>query len=160
MKANIRVKPAVDVWFPLLGLILSACVGISDAQAGFRSPQSLIRNVYAYYGDRTDTLSSGLPHDAEAAQQFFDSTLREAWRAPNKAPYDFLVQSTVWKLGALSISVLSKQFDKTYVAVGFDNRGRRVTMNFVLINSAEGWVIYDVESPHDSLRAFLAQYRN
>jgi hypothetical protein len=160
MKANIRVKPAVDVWFPLLGLILSACVGISDAQAGFRSPQSLIRNVYAYYGDRTDTLSSGLPHDADAAQQFFDSTLREAWRAPNKAPYDFLVQSTTWKLGTLSISVLSKQFDKTYVAVGFDNRGRRVTMNFVLINSAEGWVIYDVESPHDSLRAFLAQYRN
>jgi hypothetical protein len=42
----------------------------------------------------------------------------------------------------------------------FDSRGRAVTMNFVLVNGPDGWVIYDVESPHDSLRAFLAQYRN
>jgi hypothetical protein len=119
-----------------------------------------VRNVYAYYGDRTSAISSGLPHDADAAQQFFDATLREAWRAPNNAPYDFLVQSAAWKLGAVSISVLRKQFDKTYVTAGFDNQGRRVTMNFILVNGPEGWVIYDVESPHDSLRAFLAQYRN
>jgi hypothetical protein len=132
---------------------------ISSADAGFRSPESLVRNVYAYYGDRADALSSGLPHDADAAQQFFDSSLREPWRAPNKAPYDFLVQSASWKLGAVSISVLRKQFDKTYVTVGFDNQGRRVTMNFILINGPDGWVIYDVESPRDSLRAFLAQYR-
>ena len=89
-----------------------------------------------------------------------DSSLREAWRAPNKAPYDFLVQSASLKLGAVSISVLRKQFDRTYVTAGFDNQGRRVTMNFILINGSDGWVIYDVESPHDSLRAFLAQYRN
>ncbi len=160
MKANIRVKLATSVWFPMLGLVLSAGVGIQDAQAGFRSPESLVRNVYAYYGDRTSAISSGLPHDADAAQQFFDSTLREAWRAPSNAPYDFLVQSAAWKLGAVSISVLRKQFDKTYVTAGFDNQGRRVTMNFILANGPEGWVIYDVESPHDSLRAFLAQYRN
>jgi hypothetical protein len=158
MKANIRAKPAASVWLLLLGFILS--VGMMRAQAGFRSPESLVRNVYAYYGDRTSTLSSGLPHDAETANQFFDSALREIWRAPNKAPYDFLVQSATWKLGAISISILRKQFDKTYIAVGFDNQGRRVTMNFILVNGPDGWVIYDVESPHDSLRAFLAQYRN
>jgi hypothetical protein len=33
-------------------------------------------------------------------------------------------------------------------------------MNFILVNDAGGWVIADVESPHDSLRMFLAQYRN
>ena len=145
---------------PLLAAAVLVVLAAPRTEAGFRSPESLVRNVYAYYGDRTDTLSSGLPHDAEAAQQFFDPALREAWRAPSKAPYDFMVQGTAWKLGPLSISVLRKQFDKTYVAAGFDNQGRRVTMNFVLVNSAEGWVIYDVESPHDSLRAFLAQYRN
>lgn len=32
-------------------------------------------------------------------------------------------------------------------------------MNFILVNGGDGWVIYDVESPHDSLRAFLAQYK-
>jgi hypothetical protein len=119
-----------------------------------------VRNVYAYYGDRSSTLSSGLPHDEDIARQFFDSNLRDIWRSVNHAPYDFLVQSTTWKLGAIAISILRRQFDKTYVTVGFDNRGRAITMNFILINGRDGWVIYDVESPHDSLRAFLTQYRN
>jgi hypothetical protein len=120
----------------------------------------LVRNVYAYYGDRSSALSSGLPHDAETVRRFFDPSLWDAWRAPTKAPYDFLVQSATWKLGAVSISILRKQFDKTYVTAGFDNQGKPVTMNFILVNGGDGWVIYDVESPHDSLRAFLAQYRS
>ena len=143
----------------LASLLLALC-GVSSAEAGFRSPESLVRNVYAFYGDRTSALSSGLPHDAETTQQFFDSSLREAWLSQSKAPYDFLVQSATWKLGAISISILRRQYDKTYVTAGFVNQGRPVTMNFILVNGAEGWVIYDIESPHDSLRAFLAQHRN
>jgi hypothetical protein len=142
----------------LTSLVLLA--GVCRAQAGFRSPESLVRNVYAYYGDGSSEFSGGLPRDAQAARQFFDPSLREAWLARTNAPYEFLVQSTTWKLGAISITILRKQFDRTYVAVGFDNQGRAVTMNFILVNGPEGWVIYDVESPHDSLRAFLAQYRN
>jgi len=57
-----------------------------------------------------------------------------------------------------SISILRRQFDRTYVAVAFDNNGRAVTLNFIVVNGPEGWVISDVESPHDSLRMFLAQY--
>ena len=139
---------------------LSLALGFPGAEAGFRSPESLVRNVYAYYGDRSSALSSGLPHNAETAQQFFHSSLRDLWLAPTKASYDFLVQSTIWKLSAISISILRRQYDKTYVTAGFVNQGRPVTMNFILVNGAEGWVIYDVESPHDSLRAHLAQYRN
>jgi hypothetical protein len=45
-------------------------------------------------------------------------------------------------------------------AVAFANSGRPVTLNFIVVNSPDGWVILDVESPHDSLRMFLAQYRN
>ena len=81
-----------------------------------------------------------------------------AWVSQKGQPYDFLVQSPTWKLGAISISILRKQFDKTYVAVAFDNNGRAVTLNFILVNGPDGWVITDVESPHDSLRMFLAQY--
>jgi hypothetical protein len=144
----------------LLASLALALLGSSGAEAGFRSPESLVRNVYAYYGDRTSALSGGLPHNAETAHQFFDSSLRDAWALRSKAPYDFLVQSADWKLGAISISILRKQYDRIYVTAGFDNRGRPVTMNFILVNGAEGWVIYDVESPHDSLRAYLAQYRD
>lgn len=158
--ANVFTDLLATIRVPFAGLVLLAGAAISVAEAGFRSPESLVRNVYAYYGDRSSNLSSGLPRDADTLRQFFDPSLREAWRSSSKPPYDFLVQSPTWKLGAISISILRKQFDKTYVAVAFDNQGRAVTMNFILVNGADGWVIYDVESPHDSLRAFLAQYRD
>jgi hypothetical protein len=145
---------------PLVLASLVLLAGVCGAQAGFRSPESLVRNVYAYYGDGSSDFSGGLPRDSDTAHQFFDPSLREAWLARTNAPYEFLVQSTTWKLGPISITILRKQFDRTYVAVGFDNQGRAVRMNFILVNGPEGWVIYDVESPHDSLRAFLAQYRN
>jgi hypothetical protein len=154
-KASWRVK-RMRIW--LAGVALLA--GVWPVAAGFRSPESLVRNVYAYYGDRSSDLSSGLPHDADTVRQFFDPSLREAWIALRKPPYDFLVQSPTWKLGAISITILRKQFDKTYVVAAFDNQGHAVTLNFILVNGPEGWVISDVESPHDSLRLFLAQYRN
>jgi hypothetical protein len=142
----------------LIAAILVALCG--PAEAGFRSPESLVRNLYAYYGDRSSDLSSGLPRDAATARQFFDRSLRVAWISSKNQPYDFLVQSPAWKLGAVSISIVRKQFDKTYVAAAFDNQGRAVTLNFILVNGPDGWVILDVESPHDSLRMFLTQYRN
>ena len=74
-------------------------------------------------------------------------------------PYDFFVQSKTWKLGGISISILRRQFDKTYVAVAFDNNGRAITLNFIVVNGPDGWLISDVESPHDSLRLFLDQFR-
>jgi hypothetical protein len=140
-------------------LVLLAGLGVPAAQAGFRSPESLVRNVYAYYGDRSSDLSSGLPRDTATARQFFDRSLRAAWSSLKDEPYDFLVQSPTWKLGAVAISILRRQFDKTYVAAAFDNHGRAVTLNFIVVNGPDGWVIADVESPHDSLRMFLAQYR-
>jgi hypothetical protein len=141
-------------------LVWLLALGITVAQAGFRSPESLIRNVYAYYGDRSSDLSRGLPRDAATAEQFFDQSLRGAWLVARNQPYDFLVQSPTWKLGAVAISILRKQLDKTYVAVVFDNSGHPVTLNFIVVNGPGGWVILDVESPHDSLQMFLAQYRN
>ena len=138
---------------------LLACFGLAPAKAGFRSPESLIRNVYAYYGNGAAELSKGLPRDPETARQFFDSGLRHAWTAPRDQPYDFLVQSPTWKLGPVSTAILRKQFDKTYVAVSFDNHGRAITLNFIVVNGPDGWLISDVESPHDSLRLFLDQFR-
>ena len=140
-------------------LAVLAGLGVAPTEAGFRSPESLVRNVYAYYGQGTSELSKGLPRDAETAQQFFDPSLRAAWTAPRDAPYDFLVQSPTWKLGPVSSAILRKQFDKTYVVVTFDNSGRAITLNFIVVNGPEGWVISDIESPHDSLRLFLAQFR-
>ncbi len=140
-------------------LFLMAGLGISETEAGFQSPESLIRNVYAYYGRGTSEFSNGLPRDAETARQFFDPSLWSAWSAPHDAPYDFLVQSATWKLGTVTVTSLRKQYDKTYVAVAFNNQGRAVTLNFLVVNSRDGWVILDVESPHDSLRLFLAQFK-
>jgi hypothetical protein len=141
-------------------LMLLGVLGGGAAWAGFRSPESLVRNVYAYYGGGAPDLSSGLPRDAATVRQFFDQSLRGMWGASRNQPYDFFVQSATWKISAVSISILRTQFDKTYVAVAFDNKGRAVTLNFIVVNGPDGWVISDVESPHDSLRAFLLQSRN
>ncbi len=141
----------------LIGL---AALAAPAAEAGFRSPVSLVRNVYAHYGQGTPELSHGLPRDADTARNFFDPSLRVPWMEVKNEPYDFLVQSPTWQLSDISISILRKQYDKTYVAVVFQNQGRPVTLNFILVNSHEGWLISDVESPHDSLRMFLEQFRN
>jgi hypothetical protein len=141
-------------------LVLLAVPGVSAAWAGFRSPESLVRNVYAYYGDGSPDVSKGLPRDPSTARQFFDQSLRGMWSASRNQPYDFFVQSATWKIGAVSISILRKQFDKTYVAAAFDNKGRAITLNFILVKGPDGWLISDVESPQDSLRAFLIQSRN
>jgi hypothetical protein len=153
-----QIKPTNPAWIAVALTLLGASP--APAEAGFRSPESLIRNVYAHYSSGTSGLSQGLPRDPETAARFFDPALRTAWSAPRKAPYDFLVQSATWKLGAISIATIRKQFDKTYVAVSFDNAGRAVTLNFIVVNGQDGWVIGDVESPHDSLRLYLAQHRN
>src|SRR5258707_6777649 len=94
-------------------LVLLAGLGLQAVQAGIRTPESLVRNVYAYYGDRSSELSSGLPRDAETARQFFDASLLGKWLASKSQPYDFFVQSKTWKLGGVSIAILRKQFDKT-----------------------------------------------
>ena len=141
------------------GVIALLLTAIPVAEAGFRSPESLVRNVYAYYGNGSAEFSRGLPRDAATAEQFFDRSLRRAWSSQNSEPYDFLVQSPSWKLGAVSISVIRRQFDKTYVAAAFTNDGRAVTLNFILVNRPEGWLISDIESPHDSLRMFLDQFK-
>jgi hypothetical protein len=144
----------------LAGLIGLAGLGAPPAKAGFRSPESLVRNVYAHYGRGAPEFSRGLPRDEDTAKSFFDPSLRVAWLQVKNEPYDFLVQSPTWQLSGLSITILRKQYDKTYVTVAFNNQGRPVTLNFILVNSPEGWLITDVESPHDSLRMFLEQFRN
>ena len=93
--------------------VLLGGLGTSAVEAGFRSPESLVRNVYAYYGNGSPELSRGLPRDEATAQNFFDASLRAAWTAPRSMPYDFLVQSPTWKLGAIAISIRRKQYDKT-----------------------------------------------
>ena len=142
--------------------ILALYVGfeVMPLEAGFRSPESLVRNVYAYYGQGSPGFSGGLPRDSDTARRFFDSRLQAGWASSKRPPYDFFVQGTSWKLGAISTTILRKQYDKTYVAVGFSNGGRAVTLNFIVVNGPDGWVIGDVESPHDSLRMFLAEHRN
>jgi hypothetical protein len=144
---------------PIFLLMAGLSMATPPLEAGFRSPESLVRNVYAHYGNGSPGFSGGLPHDPETARLFFDQGLQNSW-ASAKPPYDFLVQSTTWKLGAISVAITRKQFDKTYVTVAFRNNDRAVSLNFLVVNGPDGWVIIDVESPHDSLRSFLAQYRN
>jgi len=141
----------------LLAAIGALCPGI--AIAGFRTPQSLVQNLYAYYGDGSPDYSHGLPHDAATARQFFQPSLARAWLDPAPQPFDFLVQATSWKIGSVAITGTIKQFDRTYVRVAFINRDQPVALNIVIVNGEDGWVISDVEATHDSLTGFLARLK-
>jgi hypothetical protein len=48
-------------------LLLLAGLGVTGSEAGFRSPESVARNVYAYYGEGSPDFSSGLPRDSGTA---------------------------------------------------------------------------------------------
>ncbi len=129
------------------------------ALAGFRTPQSLVQNLYAWYGDGSPEFSHGLPRDEATARRFFQPSLAHAWVDEAPRPFDFLVQATAWKLGAVTITGTIKQFDRTYVRVAFINQGKPVALNIVIVNGDDGWLISDVESTHDSLSGFLARLK-
>ena len=141
-------------------LIVIAGHAIAPAAAGFQTPESVVRNVYAYYGPGTDGFSRGLPRDEDTARNFFDDGLKAVWAAIRPPPYDFFVQSPSWKLGPVSIAVTLRQFDRIYVEASFTNDGKPVSLNFIVVKRPDGWLIYDVESTHDSLRMFLSQLKN
>ncbi len=150
------MKPAPSA---ALALVIAVAFVPSIASAGFRAPQSLVQNLYAWYGDGSPDYSHGLPHDEETARRFFQPSLARAWLDDMPQPCDFLVQATAWKLRAVAITGTIKQFDRTYVRVAFMNQGKPVALNIVIVNGDDGWVIADVESTHDSLTGFLARLK-
>ena len=149
------MKPSLSA----LALVIAAAFVPSIASAGFRTPQSLVQNLYAWYGDGSPDYSHGLPHDETTARQFFHPSLVRGWVELTPQPFDFLVQATAWKLGAVAITGTIKQYDRTYVRVAFVNQGKPVALNIVIVNGDDGWVISDVESTHDSLTEFLGRLK-
>ena len=142
--------------------ILLAAIGSSCPQAavaGFRTPQSLVQNLYAYYGEGSPDFSHGLPRDEVTARRFFQPVLARAWMDDAPRPFDFLAQATSWKIGAVAITGTITQFDRTYVRVAFVNRDKPVALNIVIVSGDDGWVISDVESTHDSLTSFLGRLK-
>ena len=130
------------------------------ASAGFRTPQSLVQNLYAWHGDGSPDYSHGLPHDEATARQFFHPSLARGLVDLAPQPFDFLVQATSWSIGPVVITGTIRQFDRTYVRVVFANRDRPVALNIVIRESDDGWLISDIESAHDSLVGFLFRLRS
>jgi hypothetical protein len=142
--------------------MLLAALGLSYPQAaaaGFRTPQSLVQNLYAYYGAGSPDFSHGLPRDEITARHFFQPALARAWMDDGPRPFDFVVQATSWKIGAVAITGTIKQFDRTYVRIAFVNQDKPVALNIVIVRDDDGWLIGDIESTQDSLTGFLARLK-
>jgi len=129
------------------------------AAAGFRTPQSLVQNLYAYYGKGSPEFSRGLPRDETTARRFFQPALARAWMDDRPRPFDFLVQAITWNIGAVAITGTIKQFDRTYVRIAFVNQDKPVALNIVIVRDDDGWMIADVESTQDSLTGFLSRLK-
>src|SRR5689334_1045955 len=98
-------------------IAIAVALDPSCAFAGFRSPQSLVQNLFAYYGNGSPEYSQGLLREQAIARNFFEPALARAWLDPSPRPFDFLVQATSWKLGPVTIAGTIRQFDRTYLRV-------------------------------------------
>jgi hypothetical protein len=133
--------------------------GASRTEAGFRSEQSLVQNLFAYYGRGSGEYSAGLPRDAATARQFFHPALARLWLDPSPRPFDFIVQATSWKIGPVAITGTIRHYDRTYLRVAFQNRDKPIVLDLVIVKDDDGWVIADIDSSYDSLAAFLTRIR-
>jgi hypothetical protein len=81
MRRRIKRSSAAKFWWErvrrvFVAILLLPC-GLAPAEAGFRTPESLVRNVFAHYGNGAPDLSHGLPHDDATTQNFFDPSLAQ-----------------------------------------------------------------------------------
>jgi len=137
-----------------------ACLGSTAAEAGFGSTESLVNNLFAYYGKGSPEYSAGLPRDEVTARRFFHPALARLWLAPSPRPFDFLVQAASWRIGPVAITGTIKHYDRSFVRVAFRNGDKPIVLNIVTVKGDDGWVIADVESTYDSLTSYLTRLRD
>ncbi len=152
-----QYKPMKTAAATALALFLGAVSAAAGVQiAGIAGP-----HVYAITAAAPPNCPRACRTTPRPRPKFFDPSLRSAWMAPRREPYDFLVQG--FQLEArrhLDRGTAQAVRRGHYLDVAFSNQGRAVRLNFIVVNGPDGWVISDIESPHDSLRAFLVQHRN
>ncbi len=56
-------------------VMAATCLSSPSVRAAFQTPESLVRNVYAWYGEGSSGFTGGLPRDPDTARQFFDPSL-------------------------------------------------------------------------------------
>ncbi|MGY4371596.1 hypothetical protein ACVW1A_007661 [Bradyrhizobium sp. LB1.3] len=77
----------------------------ATAEAGFRTPESVVRNVYAHYGQARRSVRKAC-HGMPPPPRNSSTSLCNVWSMPRVEPYDFLVQSPSWKLGPVAIAII------------------------------------------------------
>jgi len=142
--------------------VLPLVVFASAALAGERSPEDMLRGLYAQY----DTHAHGRGHvDAKAlmtpqlARAYAKVTRASAGEAP-PLDWDIFVNAQDFDVQHLNLSVAPAGKGEM-VTAAFDNLGQPVTVIYAFTHTPAGWRIDDVRYPPDrtfpkgfSLQAF------
>jgi hypothetical protein len=147
-------------------LVALAVAGPTPADAGFKTPESLIQNLYAFYGDRSSELSSGFPRDPAIYRAFYSRELEQLALAAKPVQHDFFIQDWTWKSPLIVRTVRTSKDgliddlvfrpgSPEYLSVVFRNMDRHVYLMFELVRGADGWRIGDVIGKSGSYRNFL-----
>lgn len=144
----------------LVGMLLA---GTSLAAAAFSSPESLVQALYRLYSttgakpsegpyngncsDKDSERGQGFPASLKGAEQYLEPALARGYqRHGADIGADPFVNGQDWCLRDLVISTAKNDARKATVTAGFTNLGNASKVTYELINTARGWLIYDLSA--------------
>jgi hypothetical protein len=144
----------------LIGMLLA---GTRLAAASFSSPEAIIKAIYGLYSTTTTKKSEGpyngncsdadsergkgFPGDLKGAELYLEPALARAYaHPPEEIDADPFIMGQDWCLRDLVISVDKTDGKKATVTARFTNLGNASKVTYQLINTAKGWLIYDLSS--------------
>jgi hypothetical protein len=141
-----------------VGMLLAAT---SLAAAAFPSPEGLVKSLYGLYSanaakpsgggtcdDAASERGEGFPTTRKGAEQYLEPALALGYQKNDQdVGADPFINAQDWCLRDLVISVGKNDGKKATVTAQFTNLGNAHKITYELINTAKGWLIYDLSSP-------------
>jgi hypothetical protein len=126
------------------------------AHAQSKAPDETIKAIYAFYAGAN---AKGFPNDAKTAAQFFEPGLARLWTRAKNIDADFFIQGQDFELGPVTTGAPRVQGKRAFVPVSFTNFKKPVSLEFEMIESPDGWRVYNVKAGRATLRDSMAKAR-
>jgi hypothetical protein len=137
--------------------------GTSLAGAGFTSAEDLVKSIYALYSAKAEKTGgqckhegNGFPESAGEVGRYLEPALARAYLHTTKLDADPFIMGQDWCIRDLVISAGPNDGKKASVTASFKNLDAAAKVEYQLVNTGQGWLVFDLSSADfPSLRKFL-----
>jgi len=137
--------------------------GTGFGAAGFASPEDLVKSIYGLYGaepGKSGTECShkgdGFPEKAREVGRYLEPALARAYLHKRNLDADPFIMGQDWCIRDLAISVGRNDGKRASATATFTNLDAASKVAYDLVNTPQGWLVYDLSSAdYPSLRKFL-----